>query len=79
MQGPELQQPSDIVLHGLWLAKGFISKVIVTSISIGICTIHMYVSGKCGGTSVDLPDITSCQIRREHSAKPDFNNRYMLL
>lgn len=39
----------------------------------------MYVSGKYGGTSVDLPDITSCQIRREHSVKPDINNRYMLL
>ena len=67
------------MLHGLRLAKSFISKVIVTGISIGVCTIHMYVSGKYGGTSVDLPDITSCQIRREHSVKPDINNRYMLL
>ena len=39
----------------------------------------MYVSGKYGGTSVDLPNITSCQILWEHSAKPDINNRYMLL
>ena len=39
---------------------------------------YMY-RGKCGEMSVNSPDTTSRQIRRELSTKPDINNWYMLL
>ena len=54
------------------LAKDQIFKAIVTSSSVGIWMIHMYVLGKYGQMSIK-------QVSRELSAKPDVNNRYVLL
>ena len=74
-----MQQPSDIVLYSLRLAKDSVSKVIITSSGMNAWTIHEYVSGKCGETPVYLPNTTSCQISPEHSVKPNANDWYTLL
>ena len=63
-QSPKMQQPSDIVLYSLRLAKDSVSKVIITSSGMNAWTVHEYVSGKCGEMTIGMPDTASRRNRR---------------